>query len=206
VAKDYTFPAEYADIIRDEVNVKDVRSSNAFDDFASLKLQVNFPKIGARLGNKTKEVIAAVKKGEWKQDGDIIKVAGETLIAGEFDLQLEAKPAFAQSASPLSSNDALAVLDTNVTQELENEGIARDMVRAIQQARKDAGLNVSDRIALTLVVPENVASAVRAHENYIVDQTLAISLSFSAAATEGAFVAESTIDEQKVSVALIRAA
>ncbi len=205
IACGHAFPQEFEDIIRDEVNVKEVKASGAFDDYASLKLQVHFPKIGARMGAKTKDIIAAVKQGKWEQNkSGGISVAGETLEHGEYELLLEPKPDYKNSAAPLASNDALVVLDTKITPQLEKEGIARDMVRLIQQARKDAGLDVSDRIALTLNVPDKVAEAIKSHAEYITEQTLAISLTLGDA--EGGFVAENAIDEHKVSIALSKAA
>jgi isoleucyl-tRNA synthetase len=68
------------------------------------------------------------------------------------------------------------VLDTAVTPELAEEGLARDLVRAVQQARREAGLHVSDRIALTIGGSEAVQSAARTHEQLIKDETLATQL------------------------------
>ena len=70
------------------------------------------------------------------------------------------------------------VLDTAVTPELEAEGAARDLVRAVQQARKDAGLQVSDRISLTISGPEATLAAARTHEALIADETLATAVSY----------------------------
>ena len=67
------------------------------------------------------------------------------------------------------------VLDTEVTPELAEEGLARDLVRAVQQARRDAGLDVSDRIALTIGGSAAVQAAARAHEELITAETLATS-------------------------------
>ena len=74
------------------------------------------------------------------------------------------------------------VLDTAVTPELEAEGVARDLVRAVQQARKDAGLQVSDRIALSVAGPADVLAAARTHEALIAEETLATSVSYADAA------------------------
>jgi isoleucyl-tRNA synthetase len=84
-------------------------------------------------------------------------------------------------AQPLSTNDALVILDLTITPELETEGRARDLVRMIQQARKDAGLNVGDRITLALDVPVDFKAALAEHGDYIAAQTLAVSWSEGAA-------------------------
>jgi len=72
------------------------------------------------------------------------------------------------------------VLDCQVTPELEAEGIARDLVRVIQQARRDKGLKVSDRIRLAIDAPESVASAARTHEGLIRGETLALDVGYAA--------------------------
>ena len=66
----------------------------------------------------------------------------------------------------------IPILDLNITPELKNEGIARDVVRAVQQARKDANLNIADRILLTIDAPEKLKGAIIANQNYISEQTL----------------------------------
>ena len=72
------------------------------------------------------------------------------------------------------------VLDCKVTPELEAEGIARDLVRVIQQARREKGLDVSDRIRLTIDAPENVTAAALAHEGLIRSETLAVDVAYAA--------------------------
>ena len=71
------------------------------------------------------------------------------------------------------------VLDTAVTPELAAEGLARDLVRAVQQARRDAGLDVSDRIALTVTGPADVLDAARTHEELVARETLATSVAYA---------------------------
>ena len=73
------------------------------------------------------------------------------------------------------------VLDTDVSPELAAEGVARDLVRVIQQARRDAGLSVSDRIALTIDASESVTAAARTHEELVRSETLALEVSYGEA-------------------------
>ena len=75
-----------------------------------------------------------------------------------------------------STNDALVILDLTITPELAAEGQARDLVRMIQQARKDAGLHVADRIRLAVDVPAAFKAALTTHGEYIAAQTLAVSI------------------------------
>jgi isoleucyl-tRNA synthetase len=80
------------------------------------------------------------------------------------------------SATGVLPRGGFVVLDTALTPELEAEGVARDLVRAVQQARRDAGLEVSDRIALTIAARADVADAARAHQDLIAAETLATSV------------------------------
>ena len=164
--------ANFLDIVKDEVNVRDVVLTADVDAVASHELQVVPAVVGPRLGKNTQQVIVAVKKGEWTQDGDTIKVAGETLQPGEYALKLVTK---SDSASaPLPGAAGVVLLDINVTPELEAEGLARDVVRAVQQARRDADLNVSDRIVLTLGAEDTVQAQLTPHQGLIAGETLAV--------------------------------
>ena len=169
---DATALADFLDIVKDEVNVREVILTADVDAVASHELQVVPAVVGPRLGPNTQKVIVAVKKGEWTQDGDTIKVAGETLQPGEYALKLVTK---SDSASaPLPAGAGVVLLDINVTPELEAEGLARDVVRAVQQARREADLNVSDRIVLTLGVDEALRGQLVSHEGLIAGETLAV--------------------------------
>ncbi|MFZ4540453.1 MAG: isoleucine--tRNA ligase [Rickettsiales bacterium] len=171
----------FHDMIADEVNVKSVVTISdkaKFEATATYKLQINSQILGKRLPAAMKQILPASKKGEWKwRVGGGIEVAGEALQGDEYTINLEPKPEFKDSAAPLSTNDALVVLDLTITPELEAEGRARDLVRMIQQARKDAGLHVADRITLALDVPADFKSALTTHGDYIASQTLAVSWS-----------------------------
>ena len=135
------------------------------DDLSSVGrflLRPNAKVLGPRLGKAVQAVIGAAKAGEWTQlDDGTVSVAGETLAEGEFELALE--PTEGRVAAPLRDNDAVVELDVEVTDELRDEGRARDVVRAVQQARKDAGLHVSDRIVLTLAMDDELARSIDAH-------------------------------------------
>jgi isoleucyl-tRNA synthetase len=167
--------ADYADLIKDEVNVKEVKFSGDVAAKADLKLKVNFPVLGKRLPEKMKDIIAATKQGNWKLVGGQVEVVGELLTNEECTLQLEPKDK--KGAQALSSNDALVILDLYVTPELKIEGVARDLVRFIQQSRKDADLQITDRIALNIeTANDDVMAALDSFGSYIAEQTLASSL------------------------------
>ena len=133
-----------------------------------------------RLGKQMKDVLAATRSGDWSLDGDRAVAGGVTLAPGEFVLQLQPKDGIAAAA--LSTNDVVLVLDTEVTPELEAEGVARDFVRLVQQARKDAGLHVSDRIELFCAVEDAAArAALERHDGYVSQQVLAARIQFEPA-------------------------
>jgi isoleucyl-tRNA synthetase len=151
--------APFADLIAEEVNVKAVELSDDPARLGTFELAVNPRQLGPRLGAKVQEVIRAVKAGDWVTSGDGISAAGVELEPGEYDLKLTA--ADPDSTAALPGHAGLIALDTRVTPELAAEGTARDVVRIVQQARRDAGLAVSDRIRLTIGADAAVAEAVR---------------------------------------------
>jgi isoleucyl-tRNA synthetase len=163
--------SDFLDIVRDEVNVRDVVLTTDVAAVASYELQVVPAVVGPRLGKNTQKVIGAVKKGEWEQRGDVIVVAGEELQPGEYGLKLVTTEGSASASLP--GGAGVVLLDTEVTPELEAEGLARDVVRAVQQARRSADLNVSDRIVLTLGVDPEVQQQLLPHVELISGETLA---------------------------------
>jgi isoleucyl-tRNA synthetase len=165
--------APFADLIADEVNVKTVELSQEVTSLGTFELAVNPRVLGPRLGARVQQVIRAVKAGEWTRTGDRVTAAGIDLDPGEYELRLAAD---ADSTSALPGNAGLIALDTEVTPELAAEGAARDVVRIVQQARRDAGLSVSDRIRLTIGADGALAGAVRAHAGFVAAETLAVSL------------------------------
>jgi isoleucyl-tRNA synthetase len=169
----------YADIIRDEVNVREVILTTDVDAVASHVLQVVPAEVGPRLGPRTQAVIVAVKKGEWTQEGDVIHVAGERLQPGEYSLKLVTQSDSASATLP--GGTGVVLLDVVVTPELEAEGLARDIVRAVQQARREADLNVSDRIVLTIGVDDATKANIGVHEGLIAGETLAVEVVWDSA-------------------------
>jgi isoleucyl-tRNA synthetase len=172
--------APYTDLIADEVNVKEVELVTDPAVLGTFELAVNPRALGPRIGAKVQEVIKAVKAGNWVRQGDSITAAGVDLTGGEYELRLVA--ADPESTSALPGGVGLVTLDTVVTPELAAEGTARDVVRTVQQARRDAQLAVTDRIRLTLGADGAVADAVRAHSAFIAGETLAVDLTVVPAA------------------------
>jgi isoleucyl-tRNA synthetase len=168
-------------IVADEVNVKDVRllavdSQEAATYGASQKLTVNARAAGPRLGKDVQAAIRGSKSGDWSVDeAGVVTSGGLVLEEGEFTLETVVGSADADSATGMLPSGGFVVLDTAVTPELAAEGLARDLVRAVQQARRAADLDVSDRIALTVAGSAAVQDAAREHQTLIVGETLATS-------------------------------
>jgi isoleucyl-tRNA synthetase len=185
VSKEPASLIAFADILRDELNVKAVEftaleegSLAAFG--ITKKLTVNARALGPRLGKQVQQVIQAAKSGDWSTDGEAVIVGGTALEPGEFDLELQA--ADAASAIAFLADGGFVILDTETTPELEAEGLARDVIRAIQDTRKAAGLEVSDRIVLTVRGSEQGdIVALNAFAEVIAGETLAVESSFEAA-------------------------
>ncbi|MBV8958500.1 MAG: isoleucine--tRNA ligase [Actinobacteria bacterium] len=164
----------FRELIADELNVKEVDLTDDVEQYASLVLQPLPGTFGARLGDATQQVIKAAKSGDWALDGDRVTVAGHVLEPGEFELRLRA--ASEDTTRALPGNDGVVVLDTTTTPELEAEGIARDVVRLVQDVRREVGLDVSDRIRLVLHTADDVRAAVDTHRDYVSSQLLAVEL------------------------------
>jgi len=196
--------APFVDLLADEINVKEIRFSDDVSQFGTFRLQPDGRVLGPKLGKDVQTVIKAAKSGDWAaHDDGSVTVAGHTLEPGEFSLKLD--PIEGVAAAPLPGNDALVAIDTDVTDDLAAEGLARDAIRLIQQARKDAGLDVVDRIALTLTVSGGAAAALTAHSDMIAGAVLATSVSISGAAASGeAFSAEANLDGEGMTIALTK--
>jgi isoleucyl-tRNA synthetase len=201
-AEDAATLREFTDILRDEVNVKSVELTTDVAAHGAFEVAVNARAAGPRLGKDVQKVIKAVKAGDWSTaESGAVVAAGIELVEGEYERRLVAKDPGA--AAELPGGSGLVLIDTEVTPELAAEGLARDLVRVVQQARREAGLDVADRIELTVEAPEDVARAAQTHQEFIANETLALGVSYGPAADGfGGSVGEGV----KVTVAVTRAA
>ena len=188
-----------AGLLADEVNVKSVLLTDNLEAHGKLVLRPDGRVLGPRLGREVQAVFAAAKTGDWQQGSDgSVTAAGHRLEPGTFELAVEATAGEADDAdgsagaasnsvaAALASGDAVVVLNTDVTPELRAEGWARDAVRLIQDFRRTAGLQVTDRIRLRLLTqtPELV-NALEHWGSYVAEQTLAVELESAVAADGG---------------------
>ncbi|SDQ05554.1 isoleucine--tRNA ligase [Quadrisphaera sp. DSM 44207] len=167
-------------LVGDEVNVRavrllDVEDADAEDFGVRQSLTVNARAAGPRLGRQVQLAIQAARAGSWEVDETGAVVAGGIdLQEGEYEITTVVdEAARGERATATLPGGGFVVLDTAVTEELEAEGWARDVVRAVQDARKGAGLHVADRIALTLTVPAAREAWARRHAALVARETLA---------------------------------
>ncbi|MGW5440080.1 isoleucine--tRNA ligase [Nocardia asteroides] len=175
----------FTELIADEVNVKKVDLTTDVAAHGRFELAVNARAAGPRLGKEVQTVIKAVKAGEWSESADgVVTAAGITLLPEEYTQRLVA--AEPESTAALPGNAGLVVLNSVVTEELEAEGWARDLIRDLQETRKSQGLEVSDRITVVLEVPADRAAWAQAHRDLIAGEILATTLDFGTVAADAA--------------------
>ena len=191
----------YTALLAAELNVKTVDlvglGDAAADAFGvTQRLSVNARAAGPRLGRGVQDAIKAAKSGAWRttDDGVVVETAaGDVpLVEGEYELSTvvgEGSDEAGAVAAAVLPGGGFAVLDLQLDEALLAEGYARDVVRDVQDARKATGLDVGDRIVLSLAVPEQWLAAVTKHEDLIASETLAVAVRITTSATTDRSVA-----------------
>ena len=176
--------ADNSDIISEELNVKNVSISGDESALVSYSAKANFKVLGSKLGKNMKEVAAEIQKLSSDEiasilDGNALTVkysAGEIALSeGDLVVQRAEK----EHVKVLNEGNITVGYDTEITESLLLEGIARDLVRSVQTERKDTGLEVADHINLTIFGSEVVKKSVDAFGDYIKQETLADTLVFA---------------------------
>ncbi|MEK9647307.1 MAG: DUF5915 domain-containing protein, partial [Alphaproteobacteria bacterium] len=186
----------HAAMISSELNIRSIEFSDDLEAFGSVELRVD-PKIGRRLGKKMREVMAAAKAGDYEMlDDGGVRVAGEDLADNEFELRMICDDG--GDTEPFGGTGAI-VVDTSVDADQEQEGTARDLIRAVQNARKDAGFHVADRIALGIDASPTVLESAEKFADLIASQTLATTFTLSLSEGE---VSEHDLRGEKVRLSM----
>jgi isoleucyl-tRNA synthetase len=172
--------AAHADLLSEELNVKRVEVMAADADLVSYRIKVNLPVVGKRHGR----LIPAIREVLARADARAIAIScarGEAIRLQFAAQEVELQPAdlLVESSSAAGfvceeSEGYLVGLDTTLSTELVREGLAREMVRSVQEARKQAGLDVADRIALLIEGGDDVTAAIASHQGYMMSETLAV--------------------------------
>jgi isoleucyl-tRNA synthetase len=171
-------------LVLDELNVKRLRYVSEADELGRFELKPNYRALGPRFGKQMPQLAAAVaaldapRAARTLREGGTVAVnidGTEHPLSGD-DVQLVLQPLEGYQVER-SGTHAVA-LDLSLDDELRREGLAREVVHAVQAARKAAGLNVEDRISLTLAGDAELLGAARAHESYVTGETLATAISY----------------------------
>jgi isoleucyl-tRNA synthetase len=193
-------------IVLEELNVKALRFVSEADELGSYEVKPNYRALGPRFGKRMPHVAAAVEAldpshvaAALRNGGQIgVNVDGHDHELGPGDLTLAMQPLDGYQLEREGSH--AVALELELDDELRREGWAREVVHAVQNARKAAGLQVEDRIALSLGGDETLLAAAREHEAYVAGETLAVRLSYDGDAGETA-----VIDGLRLTVAVARA-
>lgn len=197
----------YEDVLSNELNVKQVRLLDVVGEVINYELKPLPKQLGQKYGPLFPSIRKAILDLEPRdaatrlQAGESIEVHvnGQTLsiLPEEIEVKVDAKHGF----STASEGSYVAALTTEITPELEHEGLVRDFVRRIQDLRKLSELNIDDEIEVQYAASAKLSEAVRVHEKYIIDETLTVSLT-KAKKPVGKFKTTYTFDDEKLDLAI----
>jgi isoleucyl-tRNA synthetase len=207
---------QFADIIAEELNVKAVElvelSLDSTTEFGVIKrLTVNSRAAGPRIGKSVQTVIQSAKAGDWSEVDGLVVVGGIALVEGEYEIDLVADTSTSADETEVTDHIGILpsggflILDGRVSAELAAEGLARDVIRAVQSARKDANFDVSDRIKLTLKATDDVLAAVAEHSQLVKSETLTLELETVSSGALSNAVAVGEGQQVEVHVAVVAA-
>ena len=165
-------------LLKEELNIKEVEFAEDLSEFMDYSLKPNFKVAGPMLGKKIKAFGGALAKEDPSAfvaklaDGSVtMELDGESFDITEemVDVRINAKEGFAVNME----NNIFTILDTNLDQDLIDEGLAREIVSKVQQLRKQSGFEMMDRIVISVKADEEVTAAIEKHQGYIMNETLA---------------------------------
>ena len=209
-AADTAILARHADLLADEWNVKEVRALASAGDAVDYALHPLPRQLGQKHGSRFPAVRAALaaldpaKAARALLAGEAVSVAvnGDRVdvLPEEVEVRLTAHEGFAVA----EDGGLIAALVTELTPELEREGLAREVVRRVQELRRSSGLEISDRVALSYAAAGQLAAAMEAHRDYIMGETLAVAFD-AADEPSGDHSAEYVLAGESIAIALRRA-
>jgi isoleucyl-tRNA synthetase len=188
---------------KDELNIQAVEYDSHEDQFVQITAKANFPVLGKRVGPKMKAVAAGIQKLSLSdllklEAGESLTVEGESITLSDLEIRRAAKPGH----ESLAVSQIVSIeLDPTVTEEQKLEGLSREVLRKVQQARKNAKLNLNDRIRLELSLSGELLAAAQAHQKTIASEALALSVSF-VAQPKGSHTESVEIEEGVIGIGL----
>ncbi len=192
----------YVDLIKDAVNIVEIELATDAGAYGTRAIKVN-PKLGAKLGARFKDVMTAQRSNDWTlNDAGQLEIAGITLEREDFELRIVV--ADGATADSFDRWQGLVLLDTTIYRELEIEGWSRDLVRIIQQARKDRNFNITDRIHVKVQMPGSMSEALQPFVAHIAKETLALELHLLQDNLPEADLVKDEIGEQHIAMQIAR--
>ena len=169
---------QMAALMADELNVKEVQVTADGDHLATVSCKPDYKRLGRRYGKKMRDAAAAIgafTAEQWRilEDGGTLEVLGEELVADDVQVRREARGDVVIE----TEGGLIVAFDTDLSEALLHEGMAREVTSWVQRQRKDRELAITDRIALTLVSPDaELRAAIEAERQAIADEVLAVSI------------------------------
>ncbi len=169
-----------ADQLKEELNVRDVRDSSESDSLMAYRLRPNLPALGPKYGRQVNEIRNLLSESDASVVAASVRV-GQSVKLGDFELtpdEILVDNIAAEGYAVESDGTYTVGIATEVTPELRAEGYVRDIAHIVQNMRKDAGLEISDRIHLSINAPEGsqISAAIANHLDYIANETLAVDI------------------------------
>ncbi len=193
-----------ADLVRAELNVKELDFVEEESELVSYAVKPNYRSLGPRFGRRMPQVAAAIEALDPVHVARVMAGGGEVGINVDGDEHAIGADEVSLSLQPLDGYEVEAeaghavALQLELDDELRREGLAREVVHAVQNARKEAGLEITDRIALGLGGDDALLEAAREHEGYVSGEVLATEIAYDAA--NGA---EARIDGRELRIAVV---
>ena len=189
------------DLIKREVNIKEIQLLEDASDILIKQIKPNFKVLGPKFGKDMRLIASEVQKfsqediNKIEKVGNIsIEINGKNIILGAEDVEISSKDI---EGWLVANEGAFTVaLDVTITEDLRKEGVARELVNRIQNARKDTGLEVTDKIKLTVLNYQDLQEAINDNKNYIMSETLTKELVFVDELTTGTDIAFDAIESK----------
>ena len=162
---------EYFELIKEEVNVKNINIEEVKNHENLVQLKINPRLLGPRIGKKVQECIQLAKEGKWKEKNGIVVIGDFELNEGEYEI--EAVINDDPSIQSIEGTDFIVEMDLSVDEKLKREGVARDLVRAVQTTRREKQFDVSDFIKINLTGDKYLIDSVIQNLEFVKNQILA---------------------------------
>ena len=194
--------------IMDELNVKKIERVSSSEEIMKFSLKPNFKSLGDKYGNEINQIRDLLAETDYAEAAESLRGEGVISLSNNGSVyELSAEDVIVQEdaldgKSAVSEKQLTVAVITELTEELIQEGIVRDMIRSVQNMRKEAGFNVEDRITVFCDAEDDLKKALQSYENYFCNEVLAVNLSYNSAESE--FSKKVEIRGQKVNYGISR--